>query len=74
MATLETMLCRRSEVDPKGTRGETKTRSEGRREEGTNEDTKVGQRDKKKDKGTRRETKKDEEMRRWSKRRRVRRR
>ena len=50
VATLETMLCWRSEVDPKGIRGETKTRSERRGDEDTNEDKKVVRRDKKKDK------------------------
>ena len=58
VAKLETMLCQRSEVDLKGTRGETKTQSKRRREEGTNEETRRG---KKKDEEMRRRTKVDEE-------------
>ena len=60
VATLETMLCRRSEVDPKGTQGETKTRSERRRDEDTNKDKNVVRRDKKKDEERRRDEKNDE--------------
>ena len=71
VATLETMLCRRSEVDPKGTQGEMKTRSERRRDEDTNEDKKVVRRDKK---VVQRDKKGQEERRRVTKSRRVRRR